>query len=315
MLKRAQYWLDHLDAEMIHEIAKVEGIILEAYYDSVGVLTWSVGITSKSGHNVERYRRNPSTLERALEVYIWLLKTRYGPRVVRAFGDKLITKEQFTAALSFDWNTGGIHRATWVKQFLAGNVSQAKRSIMNWKSPPSIIGRRKHERDLFFGGSFSGVTTMTQYNVNSNLTPRWSSARRIDVSKQVADILNRMRTPQQIVKDAASEDRQSTTKRAVEVGTIGTLAAGAEEQLKPVQNLSERVSEVSGIDVGLVILVIVLLSLAWVYRERIRKVAQGRKAVAMLDLSEEVEPMPVPDLGPRLTGSKEEADALAAQSE
>jgi lysozyme len=289
MLKRAQYWLDNLNSTMVHEIAKVEGIILELYYDSAGVATWSVGITSASGHNVERYRRNPSTLERALEVYVWLLKERYGPRVVRAFGNKLITKEQFTAALSFDWNTGGIHRATWVQQFKVGEITKAKRSILNWKTPPEIIGRRKHERDLFFGGSFSGTTTMTQYDVRSNLRPNWSSARKIDVSAELAQVFDKLKTPQDVAKDAAAEGRQSSSQRAIEGAGIGTAVIAAEENVQVVNDVATTVEGWTGWDFTLIVCLVVVLVLAYVYRERIRKLFEGRKARKMIDMMAETE--------------------------
>jgi lysozyme len=312
--KPAQYWLDNLNSEMVHAIASVEGIVLELYYDSVGVATWSVGITSASGHSVERYRRKPSTVERALEVYIWLLKTRYGPRVVRAFKDTMLTEAQFTAALSFDWNTGGIHRASWVKHFIEGNTAAARSSIMNWKTPPSIIGRRKHEQTMFFENMLPITTTMTRYDVTSSLRPKWSSARRIDVSREITNILRKMRTPEDIARDAAASGRTSTTKRATEIGGIGTAVIAAEESLKPVERVGEKVSEITGLDLTLVVAVVVLLALAWVYRERIRKFFEGKRATEMIDITSETPAVPVEELTPAVPTDQEELDAIALQS-
>lgn len=314
MLKRAQYWLDNLDEEMVHEIAKVEGIILEMYYDSVGVATWSVGITSASGHNVQRYNGKPSTMKRALEVYIWLLKTRYGPRVVNAFGSKLITKEQFAAALSFDWNTGRIHDATWVKEFKAGQVAQARSSIMNFRRPPEIKARREHERDLFFGGTFSGVKTITQYDVNSRQRPRWGSARRVDVSQEISELLRGIQTPDDAAQDAAAEDRQSTTQRAIEVGSVGVAVQAAEEHVEIVNNVATTVEGWTGWDFTLIVAAIILLALAYVYRERIRKMFVGRKIRELVGLTSEVESMPVSDYT-KFARDEETREALAKQVE
>ena len=96
---------------IVGEILQHEGLAREAYRDSVGVWTWSVGITDASGHKVARYRDNPQPLERCLEVFMWLLTTRYLPAVNAAFGAFDPTEHQLAAALSFHYNTGAIARA------------------------------------------------------------------------------------------------------------------------------------------------------------------------------------------------------------
>ena len=53
-----------LTPRILGEILQHEGLAREAYRDSVGVWTWSVGITDASGHRVARYRDNPQPLER-----------------------------------------------------------------------------------------------------------------------------------------------------------------------------------------------------------------------------------------------------------
>jgi lysozyme len=45
------------------------------------------GITQASGHAVfPRYKDNPQPLERCLAVFLWLLRTKYLPAVLAAFG-------------------------------------------------------------------------------------------------------------------------------------------------------------------------------------------------------------------------------------
>lgn len=163
------------------EVASHEGLVRQAYKDSVGVWTWSIGITSASGHNVERYIGKPQTLEHCLAVYVWALE-KYASDVRTAFAGTDITEEQFAAALSFHYNTGAIGRATWVKQFKAGAVAGARGSIMNWRTPAEIIPRREKERDLFFDGEWSGDGTVTEYRrLTSKSIPVWSSAARTDI--------------------------------------------------------------------------------------------------------------------------------------
>ena len=164
------------------EVAHHEAIVREAYLDSVGVWTWSVGLTSKSGHKVERYRGNPQTLERCLEVYLWALE-RYAADVREAMDGRDITEAQFAAALSFHWNTGAIGKATWVRSWLDGQDDNARREIMNWSTPPEIIKRRRAEQALFFDGEWSN--TDGRGTIYRRVRPSgyvdWGSAERIDL--------------------------------------------------------------------------------------------------------------------------------------
>jgi GH24 family phage-related lysozyme (muramidase) len=174
------------------EIAEHEGLVLEAYRDSVGVWTWGFGVTDASGHSVGRYRKNRSTIERAVEVYEWLLRTKYLPEVERAFRGRELTEAQLAAALSFHWNTGAIGRADWVKSVLAGNPNRAWSEFMNYSRPREVIDRRKAERALFFDGRWSGDGVVLIYEeVRQNGTPRWSSARQIDIKDEVRAALAR----------------------------------------------------------------------------------------------------------------------------
>lgn len=164
------------------EIAEHEGLVLEEYRDSVGVRTWGFGVTDASGHLVARYRGKPSTVERAIEVYEWLLRTQYLPDVIRAFPGNTLTEAQLTAALSFHWNTGAIGRADWVTSYIKGNQNLARREFMNWSSPREIIGRRKAERALFFDGVWTGDGMVTWWSrVHRNGTPDWGSGKQIDI--------------------------------------------------------------------------------------------------------------------------------------
>lgn len=165
------------------EVAKHEGIVRQAYKDSVGVWTWSVGLTNATGHDVTRYIGKPQSLEHCLRIYVWALE-KYADDVRRAFSGHELTEAQFAAALSFHYNTGAISRATWVKQWRAGKVGKAKRSIMNWVTPPEITERRRGERDLFFDGVWAQDGFMTEYTrVSASGAPVWRSATKIDVSQ------------------------------------------------------------------------------------------------------------------------------------
>lgn len=172
------------------EIISHEAIVQEAYKDSVGNWTWSVGITNASGHTVyPRYKDNPQSLERCIEVFLWVLQNNYVPAVKAAFRSPL-SESQFAAALSFHYNTGGIGRAEWVTEWNRGNAEVARSAIMNWRKPPEIIPRRKKEQALFFDGTWSSDGKATVYAVSKpSYSPKWSSAKKVDVSKIINSLL------------------------------------------------------------------------------------------------------------------------------
>ena len=171
------------------EIIEHEGVVREAYYDSVRVLTWSVGITHFSGHTVQRYIRNPQSLERCFEVFEWALRTNFLPAVLEEFRGHQLEEHELGAALSFHWNTGGINRASWCDAWKAGDIAEAKRRFMLWDKPKEIIGRRRKERDLFFDGKWTSDGRVTEFPVNrSTLKPIFGQGRQVDVN----DVLERL---------------------------------------------------------------------------------------------------------------------------
>lgn len=174
------------------ELISHEAIVQEAYKDSVGVWTWAIGVTNASGHEVyPRYKDNPQSLARCIEVSVWLMRTKYLPDVLKAFEGRALTEAQLTASLSFHYNTGAIGRADWVKSWKAGLTEIARAQIMNWKSPPEIVRRRAAERDLFFDGKWSGDGTATVYPVSKpSYSPAWSKAKKVDVTAAVKVALN-----------------------------------------------------------------------------------------------------------------------------
>lgn len=178
-----------IDEKIALEVASHEAVVRQAYKDSVGVWTWSIGITSATGHDVTRYIDKPATLSRCLDIYIWALK-KYVDDVIKAFHPMKLSAHQLAGAVSFHYNTGAIFRATWVKQVKSGDFGAARLSIMQWNKPAEIVGRRRKERDLFFDGKWSNDGTMTEYTrLKANKTPDWSSAKKINVTKEIRDLL------------------------------------------------------------------------------------------------------------------------------
>lgn len=163
-------------------IAAKEGLVREAYKDSKGIWTWALGVTNASGHEVHpRYLNNPQSIERCIEVSLWLMANKYLPAVAKAFTGHDLTEAQLAAALSFHWNTGAITSAGWVKLWKAGEVAQARRAFMEWRKPAEIIPRRQQECDLFFGGKWPSLICPVYPVRKPGYSPHWSKAERIDL--------------------------------------------------------------------------------------------------------------------------------------
>lgn len=172
-----------LTVRMLQELVGHEAIVREAYKDSVGVWTWGVGVTSRSGYSVDQYKDKPQSIEHCLKIFAWLVMEKYAPAVRKAFAGRALTEEQFAAALSFHYNTGAISRASWVKSWMAGKPTQARKEFMNWTKPPEITDRRKAERDLFFAGTWTSDGKATVYPVRKpSYSPNWGGAQRVDIT-------------------------------------------------------------------------------------------------------------------------------------
>lgn len=177
-----------LTPRIVAELIAHEGIVAEAYRDSVGVWTWSVGLTDASGHKVERYRDNPQSLSHCMAVFVWALRRNYLPPVLAAFGDRPVAEHELAAALSFHWNTGGIARAEWMRLAMAGDRERARAAMLNWAKPASLLGRRRKEQALFFDGAWSNVGTALVYGV-AKPSYRPIGGRRVAIDVLLGDIL------------------------------------------------------------------------------------------------------------------------------
>jgi GH24 family phage-related lysozyme (muramidase) len=150
-----------------------EGVVLECYADSVGVLTIGVGHTSGAGWP------NPADVVGNITVVqaILLFKADlipYEGRVNDALTYEGATQYQFDAAVSFDYNTGAIHSANWVDAWNRGDLDEAAAEFMNWTEPPEVTSRRQREQDLFATGNYAEPFEISVWDV-------WGSSPRVVV--------------------------------------------------------------------------------------------------------------------------------------
>lgn len=179
-----------LTPKIVAAVAHHEGLVLEAYKDSVGVWTWSMGVTNASGHKVyPRYLDAPTTAEKALEVAIWLLRERYLPTVQRAFDGCRLKEHELASALSFHWNTGAIGRASWVKHWKAGLIDQARAAYLEWAKPASIMARRKADAALFFDGVWPDLAVPVYPVSKPSYAPSIRRGQRMDLLPVITQIM------------------------------------------------------------------------------------------------------------------------------
>jgi lysozyme len=161
------------------EIIAHEAIVLSPYRDVKDIWTIGIGHTAMAGGINPAKFTGKLTLAGALLVFRTDL-AKYEQRVRQAF-TRPLTQYQFDAAVSFDFNTGAIDRATWVETFNAGDRDVAVSQIMNWQKPPQIIPRRKKEQLLFASGKYSANGTATVYPANNSGLVLWSQGRQVNL--------------------------------------------------------------------------------------------------------------------------------------
>jgi len=136
-------------------IAGHEGIVTRAYRDVAGV--WTIGV----GHTVSAGAPTPHaglTITRAQAFEILARDiVRFERRVEAALGP--VSQRAFDGAVSFDFNTGAINRASWVKAYRAGNMTAARLGLMKWvkaggRTVRGLVRRREAEARLIFDGDY-----------------------------------------------------------------------------------------------------------------------------------------------------------------
>lgn len=172
----------------VAEIAAHEGIVLSPYKDSVGVLTIGVGHTKGAGSPDPA--QFPMGVEQPLSAILAVFRAdlaRFEARVNRAVMVPL-KQHEFDALVSFDFNTGGIEKATLTKRLNAGDRRGAIAGFDGWHRPPEIIGRRNKEKRLFADGVYSGGGKATVYPASAAGKVQWSKGRVVDVLALMAPV-------------------------------------------------------------------------------------------------------------------------------
>jgi lysozyme len=151
------------------EIAEHEGIVPAPYYDSVYVLTYGIGHTKNAGglDPADMSLAMPSDIDAAIDRALDVFRKDVGSYEQRVNDAIKAPPEQheFDALVSFDFNTGGIHRAQLTKA-INGDDPYPARHFMGWLRPPELRKRRTAEMNLFETGD---------YDANGDQIPIWKT--------------------------------------------------------------------------------------------------------------------------------------------
>lgn len=154
-------------------IERHEGVATKAYRDPVGVWTIGAGLTKASG--VVRPRAGMTiTRERASELLATALRRNYEPAVARAMPGA--AQHEFDGGVSFHFNTGAIHRASWVEAWRRRDWDAVSDRIRLWRKAqgrvlPGLERRRADEFRLIRHGEYAGSAPRTRWQSASFVVP------------------------------------------------------------------------------------------------------------------------------------------------
>ncbi len=142
-----------------------EGEVLKAYRCPAGIWTVGVGLTSASGV-VTVKPGMVITREESDRLLSEALERNYEPRVKKALTRLMGStirrpaQHEFDGGVSFDFNTGAIHKASWVKAWLEQNWVKVEAGLKLWKKGggkvlPGLVRRREAEYQMIRYGRYA----------------------------------------------------------------------------------------------------------------------------------------------------------------
>lgn len=149
-------------AQGVAFLERHEGVVLKAYRCPAGIWTIGAGLTAGSGVVTPRAGQVITRAE-ATRLLQLALRRNYEPRTARAMPNA--KQHEFDAGVSFDFNTGAIHRASWVKRWREKSQG-VHTALLLWNKGggrvlPGLTRRREEEyrllahRDYGRGGPLS----------------------------------------------------------------------------------------------------------------------------------------------------------------
>jgi len=275
-------------------IAAHEGVVTHAYRDAAG--RWTIGV----GHTAAAGPPTPVAgmaidRARAFEILANVL-AGFERRVSAALPG--VAQHEFDGAVSFDFNTGAIDRASWVERFRAGDGTAARRGLMAWtkaggRTLAGLVRRRQDEARLIFDGDYGAVGSQSIAGTAAEVADVQRQLARLGFYRGtidgiagaatkaavrayqsthpdlVADGIAGPATRAALARDIAARDRQVETGAGGIVGLITALAAWLAA--------GERTGLVIGSAIALAC-VAAALFFAWRYRGEVARIAAAKLA-------------------------------------
>ena len=153
--------IERMSTKGLVALMREEGVALGAYRDSVGVWTIGVGHTRAAGRPYPR----PGmviTLAEAIKLFRRDIR-KYERAVAREFKGHELRQHEFDAAVIFHYNTGAIHKASWVEALKRRDMAEVRRRFLWWKKPLAILPRRRRTLKLLLRGDYGNLSKVLVY--------------------------------------------------------------------------------------------------------------------------------------------------------
>ena len=258
-------------------IAAREGVVTRAYRDAAGV--WTIGV----GHTAAAGPPKPARDMTITRAEAFAILTRDLPKYERRVAAALPDADQplFDGAVSFDFNTGAIFRASWVKAARDGNHALARQRLMLWtkaggRTVAGLVRRRTAEARLIFDGDYGGAECAAASAnglmadlgalgfAGSDAVLRYQQAH----PDLVADGIAGPATRASIARDIAARRRLAETAGvAVSTGALAGTAAAAGGGAHPV---------LFAIIVTALVVAVIGGAIAWRYRDELIRILKPK---------------------------------------
>lgn len=151
-----------INAAGLSHIMQWEGKRLVAYQDVAGI--WTIGYGHTTAAGIPRVREGMRISDKEAEDILKDDLSKFEDRVNRLVKVPL-TDNQFAVLVSFDFNTGALHKSTLLKKLNAGDYDAVPTELMKWvnaggKRVQGLVNRRAAEAGLWAKGEFVSSNTV-----------------------------------------------------------------------------------------------------------------------------------------------------------
>ncbi len=151
-----------INAAGLSHIMQWEGKRLVAYQDVAGI--WTIGYGHTTAAGIPRVREGMRISDKEAEDILRDDLRKFENRVSSLVKVPL-TDNQFAVLVSFDFNTGALHKSTLLKKLNAGDYDAVPAELMKWvnaggKRVQGLVNRRAAEAGLWAKGEFVSSNTV-----------------------------------------------------------------------------------------------------------------------------------------------------------